>query len=164
VSELTLRRLREVAAYDPITGQMTAKTHRGRKGAGSPLGSLHSNDYLSAVIDGKRYFVHRLAWFLATGSWPAAEIDHINGVRTDNRLINLRQATRKQNAANFARQPGSSGFLGVSWSEPHKKYRAVINHSGRQRHLGWFDNPDEAANHYRSAAIELRGQFVRGDA
>lgn len=84
--------------------------------------------------------VHRLIWVMMNGEIPAGlEIDHINGVRSDNRLKNLRMVTDRQNAVNRPRGPkSSSGFRGVSWEKAESVWRAKIVVEGRVFRLGRF--------------------------
>src|SRR5262249_44867006 len=87
--------------YDVTTGKLY---HRllmfGGFELGEEAGSLHSSGYRYVSISSVRYVSHRLVWFIVFGSWPDGEIDHINGVRDDNHVENLRLATRSENAAN----------------------------------------------------------------
>ncbi|MCI0598731.1 MAG: HNH endonuclease [Beijerinckiaceae bacterium] len=94
------------------------------------------------------------------GAWPIAQIDHINGDRADNRFLNLREATRTENAWNAKlRSDSHSGFKGV---RRHKRrWCAYIKVSGKQKHLGSFATPEEAHDAYCRAAREHHGQFAR---
>lgn len=92
--------------------------------------------------------------------WPL--VDHRNGDGLDNRRANLRRATKSQNGANqriAARN--TSGFKGVSWHKASQKWDAHIRANGRQRHLGLFLSPEEAARAYDAAARDLFGEFAR---
>src|SRR5262245_33505102 len=113
-SALTAERLREVLDYDPSTGVF--KSNGGRCGSrvGATLvGTVRPDGYREIRIDWQRYLAHRLAWLHVHGSWPAGDIDHVNGNPSDNRIVNLRLATRTQNNANSRRRPNTSGFKGV---------------------------------------------------
>lgn len=88
-------------------------------------------------------------------------IDHANGNGLDNRRVNLRPATRSQNGAN--RPPPSnntSGYKGVYWSRPTRKWRAVIRVNDRKANLGYFTDPVDAARAYNAAALEAWGEFA----
>jgi hypothetical protein len=75
--------------------------------AGKPAGSLDLSGYLLTRINGKEHRNHRIAWKMATGLDPVAEIDHINGIKADNRLCNLREATKGENGCNRHAQRNS---------------------------------------------------------
>ncbi len=158
---LTIHRLKELYRYDQSSGLLEVlKTYRGCKNPAGALiaGGETAYGYRTLTIDGYRYLVHRLAWLYVYGRWPAHDIDHINGVRGDNRISNLREATRTQNLQNerkARRSNKSTGMLGASWDDRHKKYRAQIRLNGRKKHLGYFSKAEEAHAAYVSAKREL---------
>ena len=89
---------------------------------------------------------HRLAWFYVYGAWPNGDLDHINGDKLDNRIANLREATRKQNMQNVRQHKhNTSGVKGVAWHSQRNKWRAYIFVDYRQIHLGLFDTKEAAA-------------------
>lgn len=88
------------------------------------------------------------------------EVDHINGNRLDNRKENLRPVTRQQNSFNRVGRVGRK-FKGVCWHKQHKAWRAYIVLNGKQKHLGLFDNREQAAVKYNEAAKMLYGEFAR---
>lgn len=96
---LTQERLKELVIYDKETGIMVSKVDRYKVKKGSKLGTLNKG-YLYAKIDNKRYSLHGLAFLYEYGFLPDCDIDHINGDKQDNRIENLREATRSQNASN----------------------------------------------------------------
>lgn len=124
--------------------------------AGKVAGTIHHEGYIQITIEGNRYMAHRLAWLYMYGAFPKDHIDHINGNRSDNTLYNLREATNAQNLQN-QRMPSSnnkSGFLGVSLCKLRNKYQAVIMVSGKYKHLGYYDTPEEAHEVYLDAKRE----------
>ena len=131
--------------------------------AGTIAGHVHkkkTKGYREIKIAGVICFAHRLAWLFVHGDWPGSELDHINGDRSDNRICNLRPATRSQNLANVRRHcDNTSGFKGVSASG--RKWRATIKIGRLQRHLGVFENKEAAAAAYRAAAEANFGAFAR---
>lgn len=159
---LSQERLKALLRYDQRTGVfsrfiITDPQHR----IGEAVGRSHGDGYLKAHIDGAVYRMHRLAWLYMTGEWPDGEVDHINGVRSDNRWVNLRDVTRSGNAHN-QRKPhrnGSTGFLGVRALRHHrpgpKRFTAVIAVSGKRKHLGVFDTPEQAHAAYVAAKRRL---------
>jgi hypothetical protein len=91
------QRLKEFLIYDPETGLFTKIRRNFKKPfAGTP----HPVGYIRITIDKRFYLAHRLAWFYVKGKWPEADIDHINGDKTDNRFANLREASRSLNRGN----------------------------------------------------------------
>lgn len=161
-SELTVGRLRELIDYNPDTGSMVWKiSTSNRNPVGSEAGTLQSAGYRNVTIDGQRYLAHRLAWFHVYGVWPK-EIDHINRDRTDNRLANLREASRSQNNVNITRRSDNkSGVTGVTWHNGSQKWRAVCHVNGKQVQIGMFDSIEEAATAYAEVAERLHGEFAR---
>lgn len=161
-TKMTHERLREVLHYDPSTGVFTRLVSRGRAKIGAVAGGINGHGYRRIMIDRKRYHAHRLAWFWMTGEWPAAEIDHWNLNRADNRWGNLRVATRSQNKANTrAYATNTSGLKGVSWDAQNSKWRAQIVINGKQISLGRRDTREEAAAEYADAAELYFGEFAR---
>lgn len=154
---LTQARLRELFEYDAATGVVTRKITVGRRGpAGAIVGCLTQKGYLSVRIDGRFFLLHRVIFMYVHGRMPAAQIDHINGIKTDNRIANLREATEPENSQNVkAHRDSSSGLLGVSWRESHGKWRASIGVDGVHKHLGYFDSKEDAYRAYKAAKREL---------
>ena len=87
---LTQKRLKELFYYDPVTGVFTRLHSTSNVKAGRATGNLNTGGHLGFLVDKKMYQAHRLAWLYVHGDWPNSQIDHINGVRTDNRIENLR--------------------------------------------------------------------------
>jgi hypothetical protein len=98
---------------------------------------------------------------LAYGEFPEMSIDHINGIKTDNRLQNLRLATKSQNALNSKRhKDNTSGYKGVSWNKRLAKWGARITINGKYKHIGLFKNVEDAASAYAAAAYMHHGEFA----
>lgn len=155
---LTQARLKEVLKYDRKTGvftwrtRLTNRVHVGDV-AGSPEGK-----YLAIGIDGRRYRAHRLAWFYVHGSWPKVDTDHKNGKHRDNRVSNLRDASRSLNMLNAKRahRDSKSGLLGVV--ARNSRWAAELMVGGKKRHLGVFSTPGEAHRAY----LKARRHATRG--
>jgi hypothetical protein len=160
---LTAERLREVLSYDPETGVFVWLKRTARRiRVGDVAGCLGTLGYRSLGINGEEHLAHRLAWLYVHGEWPSADIDHINGDPGDNRLANLRPATRAQNSANAGkRTTNTSGLKGVCWSKKSCKWRAAITVNGQVIYLGLFDCPAEAHAAYARAAEQHCGEFAR---
>ena len=155
---LTAERVRELLDYDPETGVLTWKVRRGgRAHLGAVAGVPDGLGYVSIRVDSRLYRAHRLAWLLSHGRWPPEQIDHINGVRDDNRLSNLREATRGQNMENQRRPRAgnTSGFLGVCWHARSKKFMARITTGGTRFYLGVYPDAESAHAAYLKAKREL---------
>lgn len=143
---LTQELLKKELHYDPDTGLFF------RLKTGKQAGSINKyHKYHLISVHGKQYRLHRLAWFYVYGEWPIAEIDHINGNKSDNSILNLRDVDRSSNMLNM-RKPqknNSCGFLGV-----HKtscgRYRASIGINGKRISIGNFSTPEEASNAYNN--------------
>lgn len=118
--------------------------------------------YRQGRIFGKAFRAHRVAWAITHGEWPSYEIDHINGDRSDNRINNLREASRMENARNRGANINSpSGLKGVSWSKSSGKWRARITAGGPENNLGFFDTAEDAHAAYCVAANKLHREFAR---
>jgi predicted NAD-dependent protein-ADP-ribosyltransferase YbiA (DUF1768 family) len=87
-------------SYDPETGLFTRNFKWGSKPAGSPVGSMSKYGYHQISVLGRTYTAQRLAWYMMYGEWPENDIDHINRIKTDNRIANLRILTRSENLKN----------------------------------------------------------------
>lgn len=130
---------------DSPTGlRFKVKCGRGRnvKHPGDVAGvvGLHGSGY--TLVCGK--LAHRVVWYLHHGYWPE-NIDHINGIRTDNRICNLREVTHEENCQN--RQHAT----GYTWSEARKKFCVVI----KRKNCGRYDTALEARAAYLRHAKEL---------
>jgi len=125
-------------------------------------GSLKRQGYIIIKIDGKCYRAHRLAFLVAHGHLPK-ELDHINGDPSDNRIANLREATRRENKRNSGKYSNNkSGFKGVCWHKSRGKWRAdAQDANGKQIHLGLFTTPEAASAAYNDFAMKLHGDFFR---
>ena len=149
---LTQERLKELLDYDPETGVFVRKASRGTAKAGSVAGCMYNTGYIMIRIDSKDYTAHRLAWLYVYGCWPTNQIDHINRVKDDNRLCNLREATQSENNWNVGKYKNNkSGLTGVSWHNSTKKWQAQISVNGKLIYLGLFDTPEEGHAAYLKA-------------
>lgn len=158
MSELTAERARELLDYDPITGVLSWKKRpRGKRDPSLVAGTRCPNGYTQTGIDGRRYRNHRLAWLITHGSWPVGQIDHRNGKRDDNRMVNLRDVPRAYNQQNqrAPRKDNSTGFLGVSWHARSSRFRADIHISGKQISLGSYSTPEAAHAAYVAAKRQI---------
>ena len=161
--ELTLDYLHSVLSYDQETGVFRWKITRGRCKKGAIAGSFDpTTGYIRIGVCGADYWAHILAWFYVMGRWPKHQIDHRNLTKTDNSFDNLREATSSQQMANVGIcSKNTSGAKGVSFDKKRFKFHAYIKINKRRKHLGYFDNADDAALAYKAAADLLFGEFAR---
>lgn len=121
---------------------------------GDRAGTTTNTGYIMIRIKRRGYLAHRIAWAISTGKVPEQLIDHINGVRSDNRIGNLRLVTVSQNTQNqraATSRNKTSRLLGVSYFKKANKFRATININGKNKHLGCFDTEDLAHEAYMKA-------------
>ena len=154
--------LKSLLRYEPDTGLIywvaKGKGMIKKKAAGT---KLHSG-YLGICIGPKRWQAHRIAWALHTGAWPKDQIDHINGIKTDNRACNLREATNSQNGKNLKlSKANKTGVAGVCWSERYQNYRVYIKVDHKQKYLGTFKNFDDAVKVRHEAEDKYFGEWKR---
>lgn len=152
--------------YDTETGAFTwVVSPRPNVRAGSIAGMINSQGYRVIKVRSLGFMAHRLAWFFVNGAWPTDEIDHINGCRDDNRIANLREATRADNNRNVSiRCDNTSGRKGVTWHKRQRRWYAQIQIAGKKTYLGSYKDIQAAAEAYRAAEVRLFGQFARGAA
>lgn len=124
-----------------------------------PAGSLDKEGYFSITINGKAYRRHRLIWAYFYGDPMHLEIDHINRTKGDDRLENLRLATRQQNSYNTLYSVNKSGVPGVCWHKRDKKWRASIKINGKNIHLGYFSCINDAKLAYAKASSAIHSDF-----
>ena len=138
--------------YDLDTGIFTRKVAAGNAAAGSVIGNFCKKGYLKALIMGKYVKLHQLAWFYCYGTWPKTQIDHINGIKHDNRLVNLRVVDTSTNCLNQRgpRTNNKVGYQGVHLIKKTGFYRAKCMVNGVTHHLGVFSTPEEASAAYQS--------------
>ena len=116
--------------YFPKTGKFIGKH-------GKCIGYKNTRGYLTVDWNKKSYRANRLAWFIYYKKWPTNEIDHINGIRDDNRISNLRDITHRENCRNKERHINGE-IPGCSFNKKMKKWRAYYIVNGKQIHLGYF--------------------------
>lgn len=140
----------ECFRYDPETGNLYWKVRPARNVfPGAIAGARTSGGYITTKLLGREVKAHRLAWLMTHGSWPENLVDHINGDRSDNRIVNLRQATHAQNMQNV------SSRKGVHWRPNQRTWIASITVGGKRHYLGKFSDRAMAETAYREAKARL---------
>jgi len=141
---LTQDELKRELEYNKETGEFKRLKSRGNQHGGSIVNVKHNSSgyyeirvYSGSTGQSKKYKAHRLAWLYEYGSFPKLEIDHINGIRTDNRLSNLREVDRNTNQKNRAIHSNSpSGVLGVTWNKNSFRWEV----SFKSKYIKSFDS------------------------
>lgn len=159
--ELTQARVRELFDYHP-DGYLVRRTKQSiRTEIGQRVGCLHSSGYLVAHVDKKLYKVHRLIFLWHHGYLPRI-VDHADMNTINNRIGNLRNATKSQNNSNMrARSTNVSGLKGVYLHKQTGKWCAEIRVNYKKHYLGLFHTKEEAHHAYKEAADRLHGEFAR---
>lgn len=151
---LTQEELKNQLIYDPESGRFT-------KLNGRHTGYVVDGRYIRMRVNGRPYKAHRLAWLYMYGSWPKDQIDHIDGNGMNNKLSNLREASRVQNNHNsLAKSRKYNLPRGVSAVPKSKRFRAQISIGNRKKSLGTFKTPEDAGEFYQLAAEMLHGEYA----
>jgi len=151
--------------YNRDTGVFTWKAKASIKAnrvvVGAVAGIKDSNGYLNIKILGGRFKAHRLAYLLEYGSIDGKLVDHINGVKDDNRIKNLRLATDSQNQWNSRLSSSNqAGVKGVSFKKDAGKWRARIAVNGIKHDLGYFDTKESAAEALKAIRERKHGEYA----
>lgn len=153
---LTAEFVREQFSYDPDTGVFRRIKSAKPACVGRVMGSHNRKGYLRFGVGGTCQLAHRVAWLHYYGYWPRNQIDHINHIRDDNRIANLRECTNAENRQNIRPEGyGVSGYLGVSPASDNYGWVAVIMVGQKQTYLGLFETPELAS----AAYIEAKGKL-----
>ena len=156
---ITQDQLKELLKYNPETGLFYWQKSSRWTTIHSVAGTT-KDTYVKIRINGKNYYAHRLAWLYTYGIWPKGDIDHKNRDKKDNRLVNLREATRSQNKYNVGLTlANNSGHKGVQWVGCRQKWRVDCRVGGVQYYLGLFSTVKEANKVYNEFAKRHHGEF-----
>jgi len=156
---ITQNKVRELLDYNRETGVFIWKVSiKGTKGKGKEAGTLTSKGYRDVCVEGKKYGMHRLAFLYELGYVPE-NVDHINGIKSDNRWNNLRPATTSDNSCNCKGRGTRSGYKNVYYDPRGKaKFFAIIRKNKKSYHTGYFETAEEASKE----ACRLR-EYVHGE-
>lgn len=151
--------LKEALEYNEETGVFIWRvSNNNRIKIGDQAGHVSKRTgYTHIKINRKLYAAHRLAWLYIHGELPSKEIDHIDHVRTNNCIRNLREVTRQENGRNTSiRSDNYSGVTGVNWHKPTFRWHArIYDLSGKNKHLGYFINFEEARQARKEAEVKF---------
>lgn len=153
---ITQERLKKLLDYDPLTGVFTWKVSKSKSiRIGRIAGFINFFGYRMISIDNKQYREHRLAWLYIYGEFPQHGTDHVNHVRNDNRISNLRDVKQSENVRNAEmRKDNTSGITGVSWDKRDNKWHAQIKVDRRSTCIYSGDDFFEACCRRKSAEIK----------
>ena len=155
----TQERLKELFNYNPDTGLFIRLVTTSFGNYPGDIAGYESPDgYVQICVDYKLCRAHRLAWLYMTGNWPTKQIDHINRIKNDNRFVNLRDVSNKENSQNkgpkkprsVPRAGAKTNYVGVS--KKNSKWRAQATINGVRIYLGVFET-EELANAARQEAL-----------
>ena len=164
---ITQEDLKKILHYEPETGLFTwiAARASNKMKAGQVAGGISVQGYVRISIKAKRYLAHRLVWLYVHGHFPPDHTDHINGIKTDNRLCNLRAATHAQNLTNRGETRGRPpGAKGVYWDKRRKKWVVRCKANGNFLYFGSFNTIEAASAVYQEFAKKHHGEFYNGGA
>jgi hypothetical protein len=149
---INLDYIKETYMYNSDTGEVRYKVFRSRRAKNALVGSLdHTTGYICTGRN--KIGIHRIAWFLSHGEWPDRKIDHINGIKTDNRIINLRLVSDRENAQNMdCHRKGK--IVGTSQYKDGVRWQAAIKIRGRAYNLGIYPTALDANNAYLEACTK----------
>jgi len=148
--------VRELFNYDPSTGVLIWRVKRGCRAAGTFAGCLSPNGRWVVSIQGRLQYRYRVAWTHYYGSPPVVEIDHVNGISSDDRITNLRLATRKQNCENLGlRVDNTSGARNVVWDKSRGLWKVQVRTNGKNIEGGRFDSFSDATARAENLRLSL---------
>ena len=163
---LTQKILRENFRYEPETGHLfwAKPNSKNRRNLVDPIGFRDKDGYVVTCTSlggkPKHYRVHRLIWVYVHGQ-ITDHIDHINGIRDDNRLCNLREVTHHQNMMNRPKHKSLNKFRGVYASLNKRRWIAQISVNGSMKYIGSFGTPEEASDAYEKVRADMFKEFAR---
>jgi len=153
--EIETKRLIELLDYNEESGIFIWKKRTSNRiKVGDVAGRVNNNGYIRISIDGIRHLAHRLAWLYIHGEQASDEIDHINHIRSDNRIVNLREVDRTTNGRNMSKGvDNTSGTVGVHFYTTKKRWIARITVDQELIQLGCFASYSDAVDARKNAEV-----------
>ena len=159
---ITQSELKEILHYCPETGVFTWRISLSRIRIGAIAGTKNHHGFIFIQVSGKKYSAAILAWLYSYGERPKDFINHINNIKDDNRLCNLRESTRQQSCFTSAKARNrTSKMKGVFFSTFKNKWESQARLNYKCINLGAFDTQEEAFKAYDSFAKSNHGEFYR---
>lgn len=158
IPEVSALELQSLLAYDPQTGIITWGKNPPRSvKSGGIAGSPTNTGYIRVTVYGRDYQAHRIAWAMHYGEWPKNVLDHINGIRSDNRISNLRLSSDRDNQCNQIKHR-NGGLVGATKVVGCKnRWKAKIKINGVCVHIGSYSSEKEASTAYLERKRLLEG-------
>ena len=152
--------LRRPADHFDSIGSERAFTSRW---TGKPVGARTSLGYLMTSVCGVKILVHRIVWAMQHGAWPNYFVDHINGQKDDNRIINLRDVPQSLNGLGLVKsKKNTSGHTGVTWNRKLGKWAAQVKYRGKNLYLGLYVDIEDAVEARKKANESLGFSGLHG--
>jgi hypothetical protein len=156
--------LHNILDYDEDTGIFKWKVRKGNSiYVGDIAGSFYTSGYRRIIINGIDYKEHRLAWYYVYAKWPEKLIDHIDGIKYNNAISNLREVTNSENMQNqktaMKNKTSGSSIPGVYFYRNNNKYCAQLQINGKLKSFGSYSTIEEA----ESICIEMRRKYYAGN-
>jgi hypothetical protein len=153
---LTQERVRYLFTYDEKNGLLLRNLKRGKGLPGKPSLCKDKDGYHVVGIDNKNYRTHRVIWLYVYGEFPEGYLDHINRIRTDNRIENLREADYSKNGYNTKTpKANTTGVKNVQWIKHMNKYQVRLRANNQNLVIGHFADLELA----ELVAIEARNKY-----
>ncbi len=157
--------LRQLFTYDPVTGIVRwAVSRAARIKVGDEAATKHDSGYKRVMVNNRNLYVHRIAWAITHGEFPE-QIDHINGIRSDNRLVNLRGVTNLENCHNkCVQRQTNAGVPNVYFDKRYGTYKASVSANKSFYHLGCFKTLEEATKAVAEGRMKYQSHYYPANA
>lgn len=146
--------------YSMFRTPKDAKSWNSRQSGNIALSKIDKDGYRALTVFGRSYRQHRLIWMMHNNGSCPEFIDHINGKKDDNRIVNLRAATKTENGWNRGKNKNNTtGYKGVYLMKKNGLHRASVSHGGKVLHAGFHSTAEEAHNAYCMKLKEVSSEF-----